>query len=252
MDALRRPPALVSFALTVVLATGTWACSRAASTVGAERQLVRTESEGLVVEVSAREEIVTHSPGLREAGRWFGWEDDSTTCNVYGVVQPTFRGRRDEPRRVRLDTSPRRRLSVDEASCSQRLRAVDAASCASHGRIASSLDGVFRVVEAYAGRTWIVDAGGDPPSLGCDAVLASYGDTVSLVARSHLFGACDALLTQREADAATRCVLDYDSFGIGDTHSRDGVVASVVATRSRSRARHALLPGAGGSLTTSA
>lgn len=221
----------MSFTLTVVLATGTWACSRATSTLGAERPLVRAESDGLVVEASAREEIVTRSPGLREAGRWFGWEDGSTTCNVYAVVRTSFRGRTDEPVRVRLETSPPRRLFMDEASCAQRLRAVDAAACASHGRIAFSLDGVFRVVEGYAGRTWIVDAGGDPPSRRCDAVAASYGDTVSLVSRSHLHGACDALLTEREAEAATRCVLDSDSFGIGDTLARDGVVASVVATR---------------------
>lgn len=231
MDAPRRTRALLPFALTAVLATGTWACSSATHTRGAERRLVRAESEGLVVEVSAHEEIITHSPGLKEAGRWFGWENGSTTCNVVAVVQTTFRGRPDEPVRVRLETSPRGRLFMDEASCAQRLRAVDAAACASRGRIAFSLDGVFRVVEGYAGQTWMVEAGGDPPSRGCDAIAASYGDTVSLVSRSHLHGACDALLTQREAEAATRCVLDYDSFGIGDTLARDGVVASVVATR---------------------
>lgn len=232
LDVSRRLHARSLLALvSLVLGTGLGGCSRATITSGADRLLVRAESEGLTLELVAQEELVTRSPGLREAGRWFGWEDGSTECDVVAEVRLTHASVPPHVSRIRLDTTPPGRLFMDEATCAERLDDVESTACAAGGRIAFRLDARWRAVEVFDGRFWLVEAGEAGATPDCEAALASLGSTVELVARSHAFGACDALLDQGAADAATRCVLDYDSMGVGDTLARDGVMAAVDATR---------------------
>lgn len=251
-DVSRRSHARLLLALVpLVLVTCLGGCSRATSARGADRLLVRTESDGLTLELVAQQELVTRSPGLREAGRWFGWEDGSTECDVVAEVRLTHARVAPRVSRVPLETSPPGRLFMDEATCAERLEDVASTACAAGGRIAFRLDARWQAVEVFDGRFWLVDAGEVGETPDCHATLASLGSTVELVARSHAFGACDALLTHGVADVATRCVLDYDSMGVGDSLARDGVMAAVDATRAgapptSTEVRWAALVAAGG------
>lgn len=225
-----RPSTRSLLALAVLLATGGAGCSRATHTPGANRPLLHVESDGLTLDVVARQELVSWSSGLAPAGRWFGWEDCSVECVFDADVRVSHAGQPDYVRRVHLASPLPRSVVQDEASCRQGLQEVVSAACSAQGRIAFELDGVWRVVEAFGGQAWVVEAGRrEWPD--CAALLASMGTTLELVARSHVPGACDALITHGAADLATRCVLDYDSMGVADSFSRDGELAAIEASR---------------------
>lgn len=211
--------------LTVLLVCfSVGACSTVTRRVAETRLAPRMARDGLTVEVEFRRVETAHSAGLRESGRWFGWEAGSTDCNVFASLTARKAGAPDRVVERELETDPPRRLFMDGPQCKTRFQQASVESCDGDGKILVVLDGEALLVTSLG--DWLFVAPVKQNGATCGATLAQQPDIPMLAALSGDAKACPALLEHADTTAATVCFLNYGS-RVGSSATREGVANMV-------------------------
>ena len=214
----------VSTAWTAVALHMLGGCSTRSETTPEKRAAASSSSEGLSVGVELRRVQRSHSAGLREAGRWFGWESASVECDVVALLSAKKDGASPLDRSLALETDPPKRLSMDAEHCKQRFQNAVVSACASKGRVVVDIDGVTSAVSSIGDR--IFQTSIEKPGSSCEATLAAQPDASILAALSGEPEACPTLLDRSDAKATTLCMINYRSW-VGSSATKESLVALV-------------------------